>query len=155
MESLQTLRILHGIAAVLPFLAIIGLAWYGWRSWRGGDAGVIAKAMQRIGLIGWVLVAGSVASLPVSGYRMVQTIGWPLGQTWLLGSACLLIVATIFWLLFTTRLWRIRDLALAAQGSGEPIAAGAARQWKFGLAFFALALLCVIAILVLMIGKPV
>lgn len=155
MESLQTLRILHGIAAVLPFLAIIGLAWYGWRSWRGGDAGVIAKALQRIGLIGWVLVAGSVASLPVSGYRMVQTIGWPLGQTWLLGSACLLIVATIFWLLFTTRLWRIRDLALAAQGSGEPIAAGAARQWKFGLAFLALALLCVIAILVLMIGKPV
>ncbi|MFV3331402.1 DUF2269 domain-containing protein [Pseudomonas sp. NY15437] len=155
MESLQTLRILHGIAAVLPFLAIIGLAWYGWRSWRGGDAGVIAKALQRIGLIGWVLVAGSVASLPVTGYRMVQTVGWPLGQTWLLGSACLLIVATIFWLLFTTRLWRIRDLALVAQSSGEPISAGAARQWKFGLAFFVLALLCVIAILVLMIGKPV
>ncbi|OBY92714.1 hypothetical protein A6723_003910 [Pseudomonas sp. AU11447] len=155
MESLQTFRILHGIAAVLPFLAIIGLAWYGWRSWRSGDAGLIAKALQRIGLIGWVLVAGSVASLPVTGYRMVQTIGWPLGQTWLLGSASLLIVATIFWLLFTTRLWRIRDLALAAQGSGEPIAASAARQWKFGLAFFALALLCVVAILVLMISKPV
>ncbi|MDF3865568.1 DUF2269 domain-containing protein [Pseudomonas denitrificans (nom. rej.)] len=155
MESLQTFRILHGIAAVLPFLAIIGLAWYGWRSWRGGDAGVIAKALQRIGLIGWVLVAGSVASLPVTGYRMVQTVGWPLGQTWLLGSACLLIVATIFWLLFTTRLWRIRDLALVAQSSGEPIAAGAARQWKFGLAFFVLALLCVVAILVLMISKPV
>ncbi|PJI46744.1 MAG: hypothetical protein CTR55_24515 [Pseudomonas sp.] len=155
MESLQTLRILHGIAAVLPFLAIIGLAWYGWRSWRGGDAGVIAKALQRIGLIGWVLVAGSVVSLPVTGYRMVQTVGWPLGQTWLLGSACLLIVATTFWLLFTTRLWRIRDLVRVAQSSGEPISAGAARQWKFGLSFFVLALLCVIAILVLMIGKPV
>ena len=66
-----------------------------------------------------------------------------------------LIAATIFWLLFTTRLWRIRDLALLAQSSGEPIASGAARQWKFGLAFFVLALACVIAILVLMISKPV
>ena len=155
MESLQTFRILHGIAAVVPFLAIVGLAWYGWRSWRGGDAGVIAKALQRIGLIGWVLVAGSIASLPVTGYRMVQAVGWPLGQTWLLGSACLLIVATLFWLLFTSRLWRIRDLALVAQNSGEPIAIGALREWKFGLAFFVLSLLCVIAILALMIGKPV
>lgn len=155
MESYQTLRILHGVAAVLPFLAIIGLAWYGWRSWRGGDAGKIATALQRIGLAGWVLVAGSIASLPVTGWQMVHGAGLPLGQTWLLGSACLLIVATLFWLLFTSRLWRIRGLALAAQGSGEPIAVRAVREWKFGLAFFVLSLLCVVAILVLMISKPV
>ncbi|MCP8466811.1 DUF2269 domain-containing protein [Pseudomonas sp. ZM23] len=155
MESYQTLRILHGIAAVLPLLAIIGLAWYGWRSWRGGDAGKIATALQRIGLAGWVLVAGSIASLPVTGWQMVHSAGWPLGQTWLLASACLLIVATIFWLLFTTRLWRVRELALVAQASGEPIAVHVAREWKFGLAFFVLALACVIAILALMVAKPV
>lgn len=155
MDSYQTFRILHGIAAVLPFLAIIGLAWYGWRSWRGGDAGKIATALQRIGLAGWVLVAGSIASLPVTGWQMVHSAGWPLGQAWLLGSACLLIVATIFWLLFTTRLWRVRELALVAQSSGEPIAARAGREWKFGLAFFVLALLCVIVILALMVAKPV
>lgn len=155
MESYQTFRILHGIAAVLPLLAIIGLAWYGWRSWRGGDAGKIAKALQHIGLAGWVLVAGSIASLPVTGWQMVHGAGLPLGQTWLLASACLLIVATLFWLLFTTRLWRIRELALLAQTSGEPIAVRATREWKFGLAFFALALVCVIVILALMVAKPV
>ncbi|MBO3277864.1 DUF2269 domain-containing protein [Pseudomonas schmalbachii] len=154
MDTFQTFRILHGAAVVLLFLAVIGLAWYGWRTWRRGDAGGIAKAFQRIGLIGWVLVGGSVLSLPVTGWHLVHMTGWPLGQTWLLGSACLLILATIFWLLFTSRLWRIRRQALAAQGSGEPLAAQASRDLKFGLAFFVLALLTMFVILWMMIAKP-
>ncbi|MCY1409089.1 hypothetical protein D9M71_244270 [compost metagenome] len=155
MDELQNLRIMHGAAVALLFLAVIGLAFYGWRSWRSGDAASIARAFLRIGLLGWVLVAGSVASLPVTGWLLVHRIGWPLGQTWLLGSAVLLIVAAVFWLLFTSRLWRIRDLAVIAQSSGEPLGAQASRHLKFGLAFFGLALLTVGVILGLMIAKPV
>ncbi|SDI36395.1 DUF2269 family protein [Pseudomonas panipatensis] len=154
MEIYPRLQILHGIAVVIPFLAILGLAWYGWRSWRAADPGVLAKALRRIGLLAWLLVAGSVISLPLSGWQMAHRAGLPLGQTWLLGSACLLIVAAIFWLLFTSRLWRVRGHALAAHSSGEPLAGRATRDLRFGLAFFLLALLSLLAILALMLAKP-
>lgn len=154
METYQTLKILHGVAVAVPLLAIAGLAWYGWRSWRGGDAGVLAKALQRIGLAAWVLVAGCVASLPLTGWQMVHRAGFPLGQTWLLASACLLILVAIFWLLFTGRLWRIRRLAASARDSGEPLAEGVVRELRFGAVFFALALLSWLAILALMLAKP-
>lgn len=154
METYQTLKILHGAAVAVPLLATLGLAWYGWRSWRGGDAGVLAKALLRIGLAAWLLVAGSVVSLPVTGWQMVHRAGFPLGQTWLLGSACLLILMTLFWLLFTNRLWRIRALAVTARDSGEPLAGRAVRELRFGVAFLLLALLGLFAILWMMLAKP-
>ncbi|MBB1608575.1 MULTISPECIES: DUF2269 family protein [unclassified Pseudomonas] len=154
MEIYQSLKILHGVAVAVPLLAIAGLAWYGWRSWRGGDAGVLARALLRIGLAAWVLVAGSVVSLPLTGWQMVHRAGFPLGQTWLLASACLLILVAIFWLLFTSRLWRIRALAVSARDSGEPLAERVVRELRFGAAFFALALLSWLAILALMLAKP-
>ncbi|KAF1067769.1 MAG: hypothetical protein GAK45_01566 [Pseudomonas citronellolis] len=154
METYQTLRALHGAAVGVFFLAILALAFYGWRSWRRGDAGQQAVALKRIGLLGWLLVAGSVLSLPVSGWNLVHQAGFPLGQTWLLGSACLLLVAAIFWLLFTRRLWRVRHSVLAAHASGAALASQATRDLRFGLGFFGVALLCVLVILGLMIGKP-
>lgn len=154
METYQTLKILHGVAVAVPLLAVAGLAWYGWRSWRGGDAGVLAKALLRIGLAAWLLVAGSVVSLPVTGWQMVHRAGFPLGQTWLLASACLLILLTIFWVLFTSRLWRIRALAVSARDSGEPLAERATRELRFGAVFLALALAILFTILWLMLAKP-
>ena len=155
METYQTLKILHGVAVAVPLLAILGLGWYGWRSWRGGDAGVLADALQRIGLAAWLLIAGSVISLPVSGWQMVHRAGFALSHTWLLASACLLILVAVFWLLFTSRLWRIRALAVSARDSGEPLAERAVRELRFGAAFFVIALLGWLVILALMLAKPV
>lgn len=154
METYQTLKILHGAAVAVSLLALLGLAWYGWRSWRGGDAGVLAKALQRIGLAAWLLVAGSVLSLPVTGWQMAHRAALPLAQGWLLGSACLLIPMTLFWLLFTRRLWRLRALAVSARDGGEPLAESAVRELRFGAAFLLLALLGLFAILWLMLAKP-
>lgn len=89
MEHFLQIKILHGVATVLLFGGLLGLAFYAWRSWRTGDAARVARGFKRVRLIGWPLLGLSLLALPVSGWWLVHLAGWPLGQSWLLFGACL------------------------------------------------------------------
>ena len=98
MEHFLQIKILHGVATVLLFGGLLGLAFYAWRSWRTGDAARVARGFKRVRLIGWPLLGLSLLALPVSGWWLVHLAGWPLGQSWLLFGACLYLLGCIFWL---------------------------------------------------------
>ncbi len=87
MEHFLQIKILHGVATVLLFGGLLGLAFYAWRSWRTGDAARVARGFKRVRLIGWPLLGLSLLALPVSGWWLVHLAGWPLGQSWLLFGA--------------------------------------------------------------------
>lgn len=151
MENYLLLRILHGLATLLFFGGLAGLAWYGWRNFRSGDADLLGSSLRRILLIGVPLLILVGASLPVSGWWMVDLAGLPLGQTWLLGGAILYLFGCIAWLLLFGRLARLREQALA---EGGPAAAPVRRSLKFGAVYGACGLLLFLAVLALMLAKP-
>ncbi len=111
MEHFLQIKILHGVATVLLFGGLLGLAFYAWRSWRTGDAARIARGFKRVRLIGWPLLGLSLLALPVSGWWLVHLAGWPLGQSWLLFGACLYLLGCIFWLVLAGRLARVQHQA--------------------------------------------
>ncbi|MBF3230236.1 DUF2269 family protein, partial [Pseudomonas aeruginosa] len=51
MEHFLQIKILHGVATVLLFGGLLGLAFYAWRSWRTGDAARVARGFKRVRLI--------------------------------------------------------------------------------------------------------
>ena len=151
MDNYQLLKIVHGASTLVFFAALGGCAWYGWRAWRAGGSEQFGASLRRILLLGVPLLILSALALPVSGWWLVDLVGWPLGQTWLLGSAVLYLLGCIAWLLLFGRLSRLRGQALAEGGAGsEP----ARRSLKFGAAYAAAGLLLFGAILALMVAKP-
>lgn len=151
MDNYLLLKIIHGASTLAFFAGLGGFAWYGWRAWRGGSAEQVSSSLRRILLLGVPLLILSAVALPVSGWWLVDLVGWPLGQMWLLGSAVLYLFGCIAWLLLFGRLSRLREQALA---EGGPASAQARRSLKFGAAYATVGLVLFGAVLALMIAKP-
>ena len=75
---------------------------------RRGDAQVHTRVLQRPLLFVWLLMGVCLLSMPFSGWWLVHLIGWPLGQTWILGSSILYTVAALAWFWLVARLNRLR-----------------------------------------------
>ncbi len=131
MEHFLQIKILHGVATVLLFGGLLGLAFYAWRSWRTGDAARVAR-----------------------GFKRVRLIGWPLGQSWLLFGACLYLLGCIFWLVLAGRLARVQHQAGAAETAGAALGEQTLREIKVGLVMALLGAASFIAVAVLMVSKP-
>ncbi|MGC2917608.1 DUF2269 family protein, partial [Pseudomonas aeruginosa] len=80
MEHFLQMKILHGVATVLQFGGLLGLAIYAWRSWRSGDAARVARGFKRVRLNRWPLLGLCLLALPVSGCSLAHLAAWPRGQ---------------------------------------------------------------------------
>lgn len=139
---METLKTLHMLATVLLLGSALGLAIWVWRLRRQGDATAYSRVLQRPGLFGWLLLALGLLSLPFSGWWMVHLVGWPLGQTWVLGSSILYTLGALAWLWLMVRLNRLR-VTKAASGL------------TFTLMLAIFGVVCFVAIAGLMGAKPV
>lgn len=154
MEHFIQIKILHGVATVLLFGGLLGLAFYAWRSWRTGDAARVARGFKRVRLIGWPLLGLSLLA--------------PAGQRLVAGAPGRLAVGP--------ELAAVRRLPLSARlhllaGPRRPPGAGPApgrrrrdggaalgeqalREIKVGLVMALLGAASFIAVAVLMVSKP-
>ncbi|MBV6289923.1 DUF2269 domain-containing protein [Pseudomonas aegrilactucae] len=142
MELLTTLKTLHVLGTVLLLGSALGLAGWIWRARRKGDGSVHTRILQRPLLFIWLLMGVCLLSMPFSGWWLVHLVGWPLGQTWVLGSSLIYTVGAFCWVWLSVRLNRLRT----APGTGNP-------KVTLGLAVFCA--VCFIAIAGLMGAKPV
>jgi len=145
MQSYLLLRIAHGLPAILLLLGVLAHAFMLWKAWRGGDAAVLQRKLRRTRVISLPLLGVLALSLPVSGWWLVDSQGWPLGQTWLLGSSLLFGVLAGFGLLLAGRL-------NAWQALGETPAS--TRLLRFTEAYAGLIVVLLLAIMALMGAKP-
>ncbi|QKZ07342.1 MULTISPECIES: DUF2269 family protein [Pseudomonas] len=149
METLSLLKMLHGIATALLLGSVAAVLFQTWRGWRAGNKSAFAQTLQRPWLYAWVLMGLSVASFPFTGWWMMHTVGWPLGQAWLLGGSVLYVVGVFGFLLLLRRTIRWRQAA-AAYNQVQVV-----RQRKLAAVFAGVSLVVLVAILVLMLAKPV
>lgn len=149
METLSLLKMLHGIATALLLGSVAAVLFQTWRGWRAGDKSAFAKTLQRPWLYAWILMGVCVASFPFTGWWLMHTVGWPLGQAWLLGASVLYVVGVAGFLLLVRRTIRWRQAA-AAYNQVQVV-----KQRKFSVVFAAVSLVVLVAILALMLAKPV
>ncbi|MHC2146682.1 DUF2269 domain-containing protein [Pseudomonas sp. 210_17 TE3656] len=142
MEYLTTLKVLHISATVLLLGSALGLAIWTWLARRKGDTAVASRLMQRPLVFVWLLMGICLVSMPFTGWWLVHLIGWPLGQTWVLGSSVIYTFGAFSWFWLLARVNRLRT----APTAGNP---------KFTLALALFSGVCFIAIAGLMGAKPV
>ena len=142
METLTALKVAHMVATVLLLASALGLAIWVWRTRHKGDATAHARTLQRPRVFIWLVMGLALLSMPFTGWWMVHLVGWPLGQTWLLASSVLYILAALGWFWLLVRLNRLRKAPAGGNGT-----------FTFALALFSF--VCFIAIAGLMGAKPV
>ncbi|NWE74356.1 DUF2269 family protein [Pseudomonas yamanorum] len=137
METLTTLKVIHIAATVLLLLSGLALAVLAWRKRSAGPA----YTVQRPWVFVWLLMGICVVSMPFTGWWLAHLMGWPLGQTWILGSSVIYTVAALSWFWLVARLNRLR--------------LGGAGSVNFTVALAVVSLVGFVAIAGLMGAKPV
>src|SRR5450830_1863203 len=108
METLTTLKVIHIAATVLLLLSGLGLALLAWCKRSAGPA----ITVQRPWVFVWLLMGICLISMPFTGWWLVHLVGWPLGQTWIMGSSLLYTVAALCWF------WLVAPLKRRRKGEG-------------------------------------
>ncbi len=145
MDNYLLLKITHSLPGLLLLLGLLAHIFMLWKANRGGDAAMLQRKLRRTRLISLPLLGVLALSLPLSGWALVNQVGWPLGQTWLLASSVLFVGVLLFGLLLAGRLAAWQALA----GSPAP-----ASLLRFSAAYGGLIVLLLLVIMGLMGPKP-
>lgn len=108
MEHYLLVRILHSAPGVLLLLGLIAHGFMLFKAQRSGDASLLGRKLRVTLRYSLPAFAALALSLPLSGFWLVDTAGWPLSQTWLLLGNVLYLLMMLIGLLLVGRLsaWR-------------------------------------------------
>ncbi|WP_238363952.1 DUF2269 family protein [Mesobacterium pallidum] len=152
---IELLRYLHVIGATVLFGTGAGIAFFMVMSHRSRDPALIAHVAGIVVQADTVFTATAALAQPVTGILLACALGWPLSEPWLLLSLALYVVVGAFWLPVVWMQLRMRDLARAARDTGQPLPAAYHRLYRLWFAFGVPAFFSVMAILWLMLTRPV
>jgi len=132
-----------------------GIAFFMLMAHRSGDAEFIARTARLVVLADMIFTATAVILQPITGYFLMRKTGVTLAESWIAISLLLYLVAGAFWLPVVWIQVRLRDLARAAADAGAPLPASYRRLFRIWFLFGFPGFGAVLAILFLMIAKPV
>lgn len=150
-----TLKWLHILSAIVLFGTGLGSAFYKFMTDRRGDVGAIAVVNRIVVLADWLFTTPAIIIQPLSGLAMLHLFNMPLSAPWVLWSFVLYFLAGACWLPVVWLQIRMRALAEAAQQQQTPLPA---LYWRYARIWFWLgvpAFLAMVAVVALMVFKPV
>jgi len=132
-----------------------GIAFFMLMAHRSGNAEFIARTAGLVVLADVIFTATAVILQPITGYLLMRQTGVTFAESWIAVSLGLYLVAGVFWLPVVWIQVRMRDLARAAAAEGGILPNGYHRLFRIWFAFGFPGFGAVLAILFLMIAKPV
>lgn len=149
------LKILHIIGATIIFGTGSGIAFFMLMAHLTDDAAFVARTARVVVIADWLFTATAVAAQPITGYLLMQQTGLEFHDSWIGVSLALYAVAGIFWLPVIWMQTRMRDLAAEAAARNAPLPARYHRLFRLWFLCGFPGFGAVLAILVLMVTKPV
>ncbi|PIW30355.1 MAG: DUF2269 domain-containing protein [Rhodobacterales bacterium CG15_BIG_FIL_POST_REV_8_21_14_020_59_13] len=148
------LRWLHVGGATVLLGTGAGIAFFMLMAHRTRDPALIAHTASVVVIADAIFTATAVILQPITGILLAWTVGWALGESWIVLSLVLYVVTGAFWLPVVWIQMRLRDLARAAHGDNAPLPASYYRLFRIWFACGIPAFLSVLVILWLMIARP-
>ena len=149
------MKFAHVVGATVILGTGSGIAFFMLMAHRSRDAAFIGRTARVVVIADMVFTATAVVLQPFTGWLLMRETGVAFAESWIVLSLILYLIAGAFWLPVVWMQARMRDLALAAAEAGEPLPAAYHRLFRtwflFGIPGFG----AVLAILYLMIAKPV
>jgi uncharacterized membrane protein len=149
------LKLAHVVGATIIFGTGSGIAFFMLMAHLSGDAAFVGRTARVVVIADMIFTATAVALQPVTGWLLMRQTGVTFSESWVVAALVLYIIAGAFWLPVMWMQIRMRDLALAAAAANQMLPVEYYRLFRvwflFGIPGFA----SVLAILYLMIAKPV
>ncbi len=155
MTSYFILKFLHVLGAAVILGTGTGIAFFMLMAHLSRDAAFIAKTAGVVVVADALFTATAVLAQPVTGYLLARESGVGLTDGWLVLSLGLYAIAGFFWLPVVWIQVRLRDLAKAAASEGKPLPAAYHRLFRIWFVCGFPGFGAVLAIVWLMIAKPV
>ncbi len=153
--SYDILLYLHVLGAIVLLGTGAGIAFFMVMSHRSDDPALIAHVAGIVVLADFVFTATAAVAQPITGFFLAREAGWPLFEGWLGWSLVLYVIVGAFWLPVVVIQSRMRDLAVSARDAGANLAPAYYKLYRVWFAFGFPAFFSVLAILWLMLTKPV
>lgn len=154
MTEYLVLKYLHVIGATVLLGTGAGIAFFMLMAHRSGDARLIAGTARIVVIADFVFTATAVVAQPVTGLLLARSVGYPLGEGWIVGSIALYLLTGAFWLPVVWMQSQMRKLAQAAADASEDLPARYHQLYRNWFAFGFPAFAAVLAIFWLMIARP-
>ncbi len=149
------LKWVHILSAILLFGTGLGSAFYKYFTDRTGNVPAIAVTNRLVVRADWLITTPTIIVQPVTGFWMLHLINMPLNHLWVWLSLVLYFVAGACWLPVVVLQIRMRDLAEKCVLSRQPLGSGyfrMARTWFWlGVPAFA----AMVAVVWMMVLKPI
>jgi uncharacterized membrane protein len=149
------LKLAHIFGATVVFGTGSGIAFFMLMAHLSGDAAFIGRTARVVVIADMIFTATAVALQPVTGWLLMGETGTGFSESWIIVSLVLYLAAGLFWLPVVWMQARMRDLALAAAATASPLPPGYHRLFRLWFLFGFPGFGAVLAILFLMIAKPV
>jgi uncharacterized membrane protein len=149
------LKFLHVIGATVLLGTGAGIAFFMLLAHRTGDPAVIAGVARIVVIADFLFTATAVVAQPITGWLLVREAGYSMSDGWIVLSLILYIVTGAFWLPVVWIQAQLRDLAREAVRQGTRLPPRYNRLFRIWFAFGFPAFASVMAILWLMITRPV
>ncbi|MBY5591726.1 DUF2269 domain-containing protein [Rhizobium leguminosarum] len=149
------LKFLHIIGASVLLGTGAGIAFFMLIAHRSGNAMAVAAVARIVVIADFVFTTTAVIVQPITGISLAWNVGYSLWERWIVWSIVLYLVTGAFWLPVVWMQMEMRNIAMEAAANGKPLPARYHRLfWTwFYLGFPAFA--AVLAIIWLMITRPV
>ncbi len=152
--SYLLLKYIHIVGASVLLGTGAGIAFFMLLAHRTGDAKVVAGVARIVVIADFLFTASAVVLQPITGILLARLAGYSLMDGWIVLSLILYAITGLFWLPVVWMQMRMRDLAIAASRSGEPLPREYHRLFWAWFAFGFPAFASVAAIFWLMIARP-
>lgn len=153
--TLELLRFVHVVGAAVLLGTGAGIAFFMVVSNRSRDPALVAHVAGIVVLADTAFTATAAVLQPVTGFLLARHIGWPILEGWVLVSLLLYVFVGACWLPVVFIQIRMRRLATLARDSGTGLPEAYDRLYRIWLGLGVPAFVAVLAILWLMLTKPV
>jgi uncharacterized membrane protein len=147
-------KTLHVISSTILFGLGMGTAFFMFRAHLIGDVQGIAIVARIVCLADYAFTLSSGIFQPISGYILIRRLGLTGMEGWLMATYVLYATALACWLPVVWLQLRMRDLAVAAAGAGEPLPPLYHRYFWMWFSLGWPAFLGLVAVFYLMVAKP-
>lgn len=154
MDATILLRWLHVIGATVLLGTGAGIAFFMVMAHRTKDTHFIARTAEVVVIADWIFTASAVVIQPITGALLAHALGWSLSEGWIALSIALYIFTGLFWLPVVWIQQKLRDIARAADRSGDPLPDAYHRLYRVWFVCGFPAFFAVLAILWLMTARP-
>jgi uncharacterized membrane protein len=154
MTAYFVLKYLHVIGATVLLGTGAGIAFFMMMAHRTGDARIVAATARIVVIADFLFTATAVVAQPVTGLLLARSVGYPLGEGWIVASIALYLATGAFWLPVVWMQAEMRDLAKEAVAAGAALPPRYFRLYRTWFAFGFPAFAAVLLIFWLMITRP-